>query len=286
MISFVILHYLVSADTRKCIDSILALPDTSDYSIVVVDNHSDNGSFEEIKKIYSHNTNVYMIANKHNEGFARGNNVGYSFSRDTLDADTIVVINNDCFIDQSDFIIRLRDICKQGYDLIGPDIVNIKDNKHQSSTNPPADYKKDYSHYSKLLTIYRALPNFAAQVFYDYVEKPRSARAKEDSHKILRQTNVQLHGACLIFANQFVKNEEIAFNPNTFLYLEEDLLFQYCMRNDYSIVFDPDIKVKHNASSSTNARHSGFKKRRINNLQHLKHSASIVIDEISRYGRY
>ena len=49
-IGFVILHYLVSDQTKKCIDAIIKNVDSKNYMIVVVDDFSNNGSLEEIKE--------------------------------------------------------------------------------------------------------------------------------------------------------------------------------------------------------------------------------------------
>lgn len=42
----------------------------------------------------------------------------------------------------------------------------------------------------------------------------------------------QLHGSFVIFSPDYIKNEEFAFEPGTFLYMEEAILFQYCVKKD------------------------------------------------------
>lgn len=287
MIAFVILHYLTESDTRTCIDSIRTLSDYPGNHIIVVDNASNNGSLESLLSYYNNDSDIIFIKNKENLGFAKGNNIGYEYARKKLHANIIITINNDCFIKQHDFIKRLISIVAQGFDLIGPDIINIRNQHHQSPTKPPLDYRKDLKHYSRLLTIYTVLPPFLAKIFYTKVENPRIHAVKEKQYKVPKTVteHVQLHGACLIFANHFVTNEEKAFNPKTFLYLEEDLLFQYCSRLGYRIAFDPNLTVLHNASSSTIANSTSFSKKRKNNLRNLRHSAKLVVQEIGSQGQ-
>ena len=68
-IAFVILHYNVVDETEKCIESILTRCDADNYSIVVVDNCSLNGSGEKLYKKYQDESKVHVILNKKNLGF-------------------------------------------------------------------------------------------------------------------------------------------------------------------------------------------------------------------------
>lgn len=109
-ISFVILHYLLADKTLRLVDSLLSLSksDTDVIDIVIVDNNSDNGSFELIQNQLHDNPNIYLIHNDRNLGFARGNNVGYEYAREILHANVIAILNNDLVIRQNDFLVHLK----------------------------------------------------------------------------------------------------------------------------------------------------------------------------------
>jgi len=72
---FVILHYKTAEDTIECVNSINRLND--ECSIVIVDNASNNGSIEKVENEFKTLSNVTIIKNRENVGFAAGNNVGY-----------------------------------------------------------------------------------------------------------------------------------------------------------------------------------------------------------------
>lgn len=76
---------------KNCIDSIIRSTKETDYEIVVVDNCSEDGSAELVKK---HFPDVNLIENKENVGFGRAHNQSFRVSRGRyfliLNPDTIV----------------------------------------------------------------------------------------------------------------------------------------------------------------------------------------------------
>jgi GT2 family glycosyltransferase len=102
-IAYVILHYVTAKDTIECIKSIENLQTDYETSIVVVDNASGNDSLEEVKEITSNYNNITYIKNEKNLGFAKGNNVGFRYAKYELNADFIILLNNDTVIEQPDF---------------------------------------------------------------------------------------------------------------------------------------------------------------------------------------
>ena len=118
-----------SEDTLKCIDSIRENVRYKNYHIVVVDNGSPNGTGLELKARFKNDEHVTVILNSKNLGFAKGNNIGYSYARNELKSDFIAVINNDIFIEQPDFIeLFIQRYNKKPYHILGPDIVSLADN--------------------------------------------------------------------------------------------------------------------------------------------------------------
>lgn len=66
-----------------------------------------------------------------------------------------------------------------------------------------------------------------------------------------RLENVKLHGSCLIFSKKFIE-KHVAFYPETFLYLEEDILFYNVRKYKLRSIFNPEIKVVHVGDASIN----------------------------------
>ena len=78
---FVILHYLTADETIDCIDSILCNVNDPVYEIVVVDNHSNNGSVEKLEQRFSSLRHIHFVKLQSNLGFAKGNNAGFQFAK-------------------------------------------------------------------------------------------------------------------------------------------------------------------------------------------------------------
>ena len=70
-LSIVIVNYNVKHYISQCLDSVFN-SSLKDVEVIVVDNHSRDGSVEYIKSKYPE---VKVIASNHNLGFARGNNL-------------------------------------------------------------------------------------------------------------------------------------------------------------------------------------------------------------------
>lgn len=121
---FVVLHYLAGDATAGCIESIKT--HCPQAVIVVVDNNSANGSYEELQRKYGADSTVTLLHNAVNEGFARGNNTGYEYARNRLHCDFIVTMNNDATISCDDFMELCEEDFKAHPDVgvIGPDIVS------------------------------------------------------------------------------------------------------------------------------------------------------------------
>jgi GT2 family glycosyltransferase len=93
-----------------------------------------------------------------------------------------------------------------------------------------------------------------------------------------RMENVVLHGACYIFSSKFIQKRKNCFCPDTFLYMEEDILHYECIQLGLNMVYSPEIKVKHLEDVSTNVSiKSGYKKFKMKNRE-MKRSIEVLIN--------
>ena len=53
------------------------------------------------------------------------------------------------------------------------------------------------------------------------------------------------HGSCVIYLFNWVKNESFAFLPYTFMFGEEDILYEYLASKAYKTMYLPSLWVKH-----------------------------------------
>ena len=70
-IVFVVLHYGAIEETNKCIESIRKKIDTEYYRIIIIDNCSPDNSYTRLVEQYGEDTDIVLIRNAENLGFAR-----------------------------------------------------------------------------------------------------------------------------------------------------------------------------------------------------------------------
>lgn len=92
-LSIIILNYNVKDLLINCLESIFKSKSPKDnWQIIVVDNASEDGSVEEVRKRYK---DIEILENEKNLGFAAGNNVGVKRAKAPvilfLNPDTVVV---------------------------------------------------------------------------------------------------------------------------------------------------------------------------------------------------
>lgn len=74
-LSVVVLNYNNSKVIFRCIDSLLHFGSRYQYEIIVVDNQSSDGSYEELRRTYKNNPQVHIYRNTKN-GCSSGRNLG------------------------------------------------------------------------------------------------------------------------------------------------------------------------------------------------------------------
>ena len=202
--SFVILHYNALPDTIECIDSIKKCVG-ADCGIVVVDNKSPNGTGVELDAKYRDDAQVTVILNPENEGFARGNNVGFRYAKEHQNPDFIVMLNNDTMILQDDFAERVEKEYEQShFAVLGP-VIKTPHKPYSSNPGPsklPSEnwYKKYVRKVSFKLFLNRI---FGLDAAYEWLlRKLLGQKDKKFDESLLerRAENVLLHGSFLIFS--------------------------------------------------------------------------------------
>lgn len=249
MTAFVILHYRAIDMTRTCVERIQALEGNN--HIVIVDNASPNGTGKLLAEEYAAEQNVTVLLNPENSGFARGNNLGIRWVRDSLPADFVVVLNNDVEILQKDFAVRIGEIYEEhAFDVLGPDIVSVFSGIHQSPKSlhgctldsvrrKRANVKR--SSHPILLLLSSGEKN--SPFIWRLVQ--RRQRAKQNIDSSVPAEGVVLHGSCVIFSDRYLKTHPEPFYPKTYMYYEMEILEWMCRREGSVIRYDSSISVLH-----------------------------------------
>ena len=96
LVSIVILTYNQLDKTQSCLDSIHRYT-TAPYEVIVVDNHSTDGTPQFLQKWKRMSKHHKVILNKKNKGFAGGNNQGIKVAK----GEYVVLLNNDTIVTEN-----------------------------------------------------------------------------------------------------------------------------------------------------------------------------------------
>lgn len=110
-VAIVVLTWENYEETADCLDSLRSV-NYDNYRVIVVDNGSEDGSIDRLRREYGW---CEFLINDDNLGFARGNNVGISHALDT-GTDYVLLLNDDTVV-QSGFLNPLVDTMKR-YDRV------------------------------------------------------------------------------------------------------------------------------------------------------------------------
>lgn len=258
-IVFVVLHYCAVDSTREAIQSIQNCCGLN-QEIVVVDNASPDQSGERLKEEYKNCRKIHILQGKENVGFAKGNNCGYRYAREVLRADFIICINNDVIVRQKNFVDKIKRIYEEEvFHILGPDIVDMQGkhhNPHRLHTFEKKDLRRIIRNRGIILIYLKLKKMFRLEERVQLIEKWDSYRAVQERSDIpweKKQENIVLQGSCFVFSPLFVKQEEEAFYPETFMYLEEEILTFLSSKKHYQILYSPEIQVLHKEEVSTNS---------------------------------
>jgi len=280
-VTFCVLHYQNVNDTIACVDSILGLEESECVSVVVVDNNSPNKSGELLCAKYEGNSQVNVILNKENLGFAKGNNVGYSYLRKVLKPEFICIVNSDTLIHQKDFIACLNRIYDSiEFDVLGPRIIDSKGGD-QNPTSVITSKKVAMRHiFLNIVLIFLSYLN--VDTWFESLKKAvRYIISKKATYKLNHVNQMPLHGSALIFSKRYIDRFESVLDLRTFMYKEEDLLFQRIIKYDLISIYEPSLVIFHKEDGSLNKT---FQKasiaRRFTYMNMIK-STRLLLDELN-----
>lgn len=281
---FVILHYITLDDTVECVESIRSKCKKEKYKIIVVDNASPNGSGLELKKRYGKAKDVDLVLLEENLGFAKGNNSGITFAKEKYTPDFIVVMNNDVVLLQEDTISIIREeYLKSNFSVLGPMIYTADgrcdDNPGRNSLMSVEEIDNVISENKKSIFLckwhlwkaYRLLEIIKKKIIHT---KAENIGVDGCTHKkyLSRSENIQLHGCFLCFSKNYFEHYD-GFFPNTFLYMEEDILFYLTQKENLTTVYTPELKIYHKEDSASKAKWTSDKERAVKKAQFVLESA-------------
>ena len=232
-ISVIILSFNTKSLLKDCLSSLLAKNQNIKMEVIVVDNHSDDGSVQMVQKEFPQ---VTTIVNQENYGFSKGNNFGLK----RASGDYVLLLNSDVvFVEDSiekmvDLMDREEKVGISSCKLVG------SDNKIQ----PTGGF---------FPTIFRV---FAWMLFFDDIPILNrffnSYHPHASSYGEERQQD-WVTGAFFLIRKQVIK--DIGYlDENIFMYAEE---MEYCYRakkKGWLVKYTPMTKIVHLGGKSGTAK--------------------------------
>lgn len=270
MVGILILNYNNTKDIKECVDSLVQHVDLSEVKILVVDNGSRDDVYNDVghylkthfneTQELQHNVviknleSVSYLRLAKNLGYARGNNAGFEYLYKDAEINYVMVLNSDIIITE-DFIPTLKNY--------------LKSHKNAAVVSPLL-YKRngdiDYCCARIALRKGDLLKTFS------YIFGKQYAKAI-DNQKILKHTS-DLHnqsvieiempsGSCMMFEKHILQAIG-GFDPNTFLYYEENILFQKIKHLAMKCILLPWVSCIHTGGATTTQSKTAYFLKRCN----------------------
>jgi GT2 family glycosyltransferase len=279
---FVVLHYKLVKETIQCVDSILNLSNHP-LEIVIVDNGGNN-SESYLKRYYENNAHVHILVNKKNLGFSSGNNIGYMFAKSTLNADFIILSNNDIIVEDSTLLETIKDdYLKYSFGVLGPHITNMNKELNQNPAydvmRTPKEMKRSLYRTIVWYSIAFVLTVINLDIKFLNIRNLKPCKTNNSDCNGL-EFNVGLHGCFWVFSPSFVRKYN-GLDEVTFMYFEEWLLYNKLRNDNILLLYDGRIDITHIGNASTNLAKSSYSdSRRLRYLRVIT-AAKKVINHIN-----
>lgn len=114
--SIIIVTYNNLALNKLCLESILRNTEHLNYEVIVVDNNSSDGTQDFLRSLSAERSNIHVILNQENHGFAKANNQGLAISR----GEHIVLLNNDTVVTPGWLTRLIQHLNDPQVGLVGP----------------------------------------------------------------------------------------------------------------------------------------------------------------------
>lgn len=293
--AFVILNYNLVETTMDCIVSIQRHVKKHKYMIIVVDNNSPNGAGKELAARYKDHPDVFVLINDENLGFAKGNNIGITFAVEN-GVDFVVCLNNDTLLLQNDFCdIVVKEFNTKPVAVIGPKIL-LKDGREchiDGKLLQISQYKEmlesigqnkpgyDLQNRNVILGFIKNILKKSSIISHVY-DRYFAKTLGKNSKYFNRTYDVILHGCCLIFTPDFFSKLK-GFNPDTFMYREEELLYAQIKLNHMHTLYCPELKIVHLEDVSTDTVVKNIEEKRIFIDTYQKQSLHVLIKFLELY---
>lgn len=252
MIGIIILNYNNIQNTIECIDSIYRYSDSSSFVLCVVDNNSSNHVKEAIRQCIRKKSKyveltdstpppqklqpITYILNDKNEGYAKGNNIGLNYLKNYPEIEYYLILNNDILFTM---------------DILAP-LKRYMDQHSQVGVVSPLLYDKYGNIDYECARYEKQKRDFILRVFRFMKLKDKNKILKNHPNYLnANEIKIELpSGSCMMFRREVFEKIDF-FDPNTFLYYEEDILWKKLKQIGKVPILLPKISCIHLGACST-----------------------------------
>jgi GT2 family glycosyltransferase len=210
---------------RDCLDSIAAHPASIPTEIIVVDNHSTDGTQEMLAQEYPH---IHLIQNEKNEGFARPANQAMRVAK----GDYFLLLNPDTLVhaDSLDRLVTfLDDNPRVG--IVGPKVLNRDGSLQKACRRGVSRPWAAFSYFSGLSHLFPRSKFFGGYLL-NYLDE-------DETHLV-----DGVSGSCMLIRPEVA--EKIGYLDERFFAYQEDADFCFQAQHlGWQIYYHPAARITH-----------------------------------------
>ena len=268
-VGIIILNYNNYNDTINCINSIEKF-NTSPIKYIIVDNGSTNpesvikldeflrnafkDKYKKIEENQPSNILPYasLLASHTNDGYARGNNKGLELASRDEEIKEILILNNDVlFVEDTIPTLLAKKSKLKDCAIISPALYtkDLSDFDYTCARMAPSAWSLIKECFMLGLNI-NSYRNVIKQKYWLFIKNP------ELKQKDILEIEMP-SGSCMLIEKKLFKKIGW-FDPNTFLYFEENILFAKIYSRGLKNYLLPKVSCIHLGASSTKKCSSAF----------------------------
>lgn len=261
--ALIILNYNGCADTLACVRSVLK-HNTAPVKFAIVDNASRpeqrEALSEGLKEIFGDrllvaapgesalSTDATLILNGENAGYARGNNVGLDAAYKCEEAEYVMILNNDVLFVEDiipPLIDKLRSL--SGCAIVSPILFKSTDLKEYDINCARRNERVGEMIGKNFLHYWRRLRRQSVQQLYPWrYLLPGCAQTAGE-------IEIELPSGSCMLARKDLMQRIGSFDPNTFLYYEENIIYSKIAALGLKNYLSLDQRCVHLGAATTNS---------------------------------
>lgn len=249
MIAVVVVNYHSEDRTIAFVKDELSKIKTP-HVVLIVDNGSTKESEEALRSSFREDDPaVVIIPSKENLGFARGNNLGVEYARNSFHPDFILFSNNDIRFVEDDLVERLISKLSDVSDaaVIGPKVVGL-----DGRLDSPSPFSSFFDRHVLL---------YWSNLFWS--QKKRTEKLNLDYSENAKEGFHYLVSGCFFLVRAADYYSCGGMDPNTFLYGEEMILSERLKSIGKGVYYFPEVSVRHEHGATTGRYYNRVKIRKM-----------------------